>query len=150
MNDLGPRSRNDLDLEYSCIFSYSFSSLHLPIFRPQAASFWKILGLTFTHTKVYANKFDLGLKYVEVIQVSPFEQTMIGLSPQCYKPNFMTIRLLVWEKKIFGGFLPYMGMEAILVRWPGPTNKLSFPHAMGAPTSISQVVSEEKMFGNVD
>ena len=39
------------------------SSLHLQIVRPQAAIvFEKYKVLTFSHTKVYANKFDLGLK----------------------------------------------------------------------------------------
>ena len=35
--------------------------------------------------------------------MSSFEQTMIGLSPQCYIPSFMKIGLLVREK-IFKGF----------------------------------------------
>ena len=59
--DLGPRSRNDLDLQYS------------------------------------------------------FEQTMIGWSPRCYIPSFVKIGPPVLEKKIFEGFLPYMGLAAILV-----------------------------------
>ena len=43
---------------------YSFSSLHLPIFRPQDAIVSeKYKVLTLSHTKVYENKFDLGLKY---------------------------------------------------------------------------------------
>ena len=37
LNELWPRPRNDLDLEYTSGFIYFFSSLHLPIFRPQAA-----------------------------------------------------------------------------------------------------------------
>ena len=32
-----------------------------------------------------------------------------------YIPSFKVIGLLVLEKKIFEGFLPYMGMAAILV-----------------------------------
>ena len=60
LNDLGPRSRNDFDLEYSCSFIYSFRSLHLPIFRRQAAIVSeKYKVLTFSITKVFANKFDL-------------------------------------------------------------------------------------------
>ena len=38
--------------------------------------------------------------------------------PRCYIPSFMEIGLQVLEK-IFEGFLPYMGMAAILVMWPG-------------------------------
>ena len=37
VNDLGPRSRNDLDLQYSHIFIKSISYLHLPGFRSTAA-----------------------------------------------------------------------------------------------------------------
>ena len=33
VNDLGPRSRNDLDLQYSLTFIKSFSCLLLPTFR---------------------------------------------------------------------------------------------------------------------
>ena len=33
----------------------------------------------------------------------------------CFMPSFIKINLLVSEKKIFEGFLPYMGMVAILV-----------------------------------
>ena len=37
VHDLGPRSRNDLDLQYSHTFIISISCLHLPTFRSQAA-----------------------------------------------------------------------------------------------------------------
>ena len=37
VTDLGPRSRYNLDLEYSYTFIYSISYLHLPSFRSQAA-----------------------------------------------------------------------------------------------------------------
>ena len=37
VQDLGPRSRNDLDLQYSHTFIKSFSCLYLPIFRSQAS-----------------------------------------------------------------------------------------------------------------
>ena len=35
---------------------------------------------------------------------------MMGWSPRYYIPSFMEIGLPVPEKKIFEGFLPYMGM----------------------------------------
>ena len=44
---------------------------------------------------------------------------MMGRSPRCYIPSFVKIRSPVLEKKIFEGFLPYMGMAAILVMRPG-------------------------------
>ena len=37
VNGLGPRSRDDLDLQYSHTFINSMSCLHLPTFRAQAA-----------------------------------------------------------------------------------------------------------------
>ena len=40
---------------------------------------------------------------------------MMGWSPQCYIPSFVEIGLPVPVIKIFKGFLPYMGMVAILV-----------------------------------
>ena len=37
----------------------------------------------------------------------------------------------------FEGFLPYMGVAAILVMLPRSMNKLSFPISMKAPNKIS-------------
>ena len=37
VHDLGPRSRNDLDLQYSHTFIKSFSCLYLPTLRSQAS-----------------------------------------------------------------------------------------------------------------
>ena len=42
----------------------------------------------------------------------------MGPRPQYYIPSHKVIGPLVLEKKIFEGFLPYMGMVAILVMWP--------------------------------
>ena len=44
---------------------------------------------------------------------------MMGRSPRCYIPSFVKIGPTVLKKKIFEGFLPYMGMAAILVMLPG-------------------------------
>ena len=43
---------------------------------------------------------------------------------------------LVLEKKIFEGFLPYMGVATILVSDPDPANQFSFPHPTEAPHEI--------------
>ena len=43
---------------------------------------------------------------------------MMGWSPRYCIPSFVEIGLPVPEKKIFKGFLPYMGMAAILVMRP--------------------------------
>ena len=72
---------------------------------------------TFPYRKAYVTKFDLAVKYVKVNPGSSFEQTLMCRSHQCYIPSFVEIGQKVWEKKIFEGFLPYMGMAAILVMW---------------------------------
>ena len=72
---------------------------------------------TFSYWKAKVTKFDLAVKYVKVNPGSSFEQTMINWRHRCYIPSFVEIGLLVPEKKIFEGFLPYMGVAAILVMW---------------------------------
>ena len=73
INGLVPRSRNDLDLQYSHIFINTNSCLHLPTFRPQAAIVSeKSTVLTFSHRKAYVNKFDLVVKKVKVTPGSSF------------------------------------------------------------------------------
>ena len=96
VHDLGPRSRNDLDLQYSHTFMKSISCLYLPTFMSQAS-------------------IVLAVKKVKVTPGSSFEQTLMGSSPECYIPSFVKIGLPVLEKKIYEGFLPYMGVAAILV-----------------------------------
>ena len=49
---------------------------------------------------------------------------MMGRSPRCYIPSFMKISLPVLAKKIFEGFLPYMGVSAILVMLPGSCKQI--------------------------
>ena len=58
------------------------------------------------------------------------EFPMLHTSPKVIGP-------LVLEKKIFEGFLPYMGMVAILVMWPRPMNKFVFPHPTDPPYEIA-------------
>ena len=55
----------------------------------------------------------------------------MGWSPRCYMPSFMEISLLVPEKKIFKGFLPYMGKAAILVMWPRCSEQNIVPPTQG-------------------
>ena len=64
---------------------------------------------TFSYRKAQFTKFDLAVKLVKVTPGSSFEQIMMGSSPRCYIPSFVEIGLPVLEKKIFEGFLPYMG-----------------------------------------
>ena len=52
VHDLGPRSRNDLDLQYSHTFIKSFCCLYLPTFRSQASIVpEKTTVLTFSYRK---------------------------------------------------------------------------------------------------
>ena len=68
VHDLGPRSNNDLDLQYSHIFIISISCLHLPTFRSLAAIVSeKSTVFTFSYRKAYVTKFDLAIKQVKVI-----------------------------------------------------------------------------------
>ena len=52
VHDLGPRSRNDLDLQYSHTFIKSFSCLYLSTFRSQdSIVFEKSTVFTFSYRK---------------------------------------------------------------------------------------------------
>ena len=63
VHDLGPRSRNDLDLQYSLTFIESFRCLLLPTFRSLAAMVSERSNVfTFSHIKAYVTKFDLAVK----------------------------------------------------------------------------------------
>ena len=46
-------------------------------------------------------------------------------------PSFKEIGLPVLEKKIFEGFLPYMGVAAILVMWPRSHEQTLIPPTHG-------------------
>ena len=63
VQDLGPRSRNDLDLQYSHIFIYSIRCLLLLTFRSLAAIVSeKSTVFTFSYRKAQVTKFDLAVK----------------------------------------------------------------------------------------
>ena len=63
VHDLGPRSRNDLDLQYSHTIMKSISCLYIPTLRSQAAIVSeKSTVFTFSHRKAYVTKFDLAVK----------------------------------------------------------------------------------------
>ena len=97
-------------------FNTHISSYILPNFRSLAAIVSEISSVfTFSYRKTLVTKFDLAIKQVKVTRGSLFIQTMMGRSPRCYKTSFVEIGLPVLEKKIVEGFLPYMGMAAILV-----------------------------------
>ena len=63
VHDLGPRSSNGLDLQYSHNFIYSIRCLLLPTFRSLAAIVSeKSTVFTFSYRKAYVTKFDLAIK----------------------------------------------------------------------------------------
>ena len=51
----------------------------------------------------------------------------LDVNPQCYIPSPKVTDLLVLEKKIFKGFLQYMGIGATLVMGPGPFEQTFVP-----------------------
>ena len=75
---------------------------------------------------------------------------MMGWSPRCYIPSFVEIGLPVPEKKISKGFLPYVGMAAILVMGPASCHQIFFSLYLKAfiknLVQIGKVVSEEIRF----
>ena len=63
VHDLGPRSRNDRDLQYSHIFIYSIRCQFLLTFRSLAAIVSeKSTVFTFSYRKAQVTKFDLAVK----------------------------------------------------------------------------------------
>ena len=100
VHGLGPRSRNDLDLQYSHTFINSIRCLLLPNFMSLAAIVFE--------TPPHCFHFFLSKSTNYKIKVNPgssFEQTMMGRSPRCYIPSFVEIGLPVPEIKIFEWFL---------------------------------------------
>ena len=63
VHDFGPRSRNDLDLQYSLAFINLIRCLLLPTFRSLAAKVSeKSTVFTFSYRKAQVTKFDLAIK----------------------------------------------------------------------------------------
>ena len=75
---------------------------------------------------------------------------MMGWSAQYYIPSFVEIGLPVPEKNIFEGFLPYMGMAAILVMRPVLCHQIFISLYLKAfiqsLVQINKVVSEKIRF----
>ena len=78
----------------------------------------------------------------------------MGRRPLCFLQNISLIRLVVLEKKIFEGFLPYLGMAAILNFGSKPFLLFFVPLVSGCYilnlVTFGPVVSEEKSFESVD
>ena len=75
---------------------------------------------------------------------------MMGWSPGCYIPNYVEIGLLVPKKKNFEGFLPYMGVVAIMVMRPASCHQIFISMYVKACiqnlVKIGTVVSEKIQF----
>ena len=75
---------------------------------------------------------------------------MMGWGPRCYIPSFVEIDPPVPEKKIFNGFLPNVGMAAILVMGPASCHQIFISLYMKAfmqnLIQIRKVVSEKILF----
>ena len=73
VHNLGPRSRNDLDLQYSHIFIYSIRCLLQLTFKSLAAIVsGKSTVFTFSYRKALVTKFDLAVNLVKVNPGSSF------------------------------------------------------------------------------
>ena len=74
----------------------------------------------------------------------------MGWSPRCFIPRFVEISLPVPAKKIFKGFLPYVGMAVILVKRPASCHhifiSLYLKAFMKNLVQIGTVVSEKIRF----
>ena len=100
-----------------------------------------MLYIFYMHFTLIVSVFMLSICDTEINKSinQSFEQTMMGWSPRCYIPSFVKICPPVLEKKIFEGFLPYMGDWAWRPSWscdPDAANKISFPLPKEAPHKI--------------
>ena len=71
---------------------------------------------------------------------------MMGWSPGCYIPSFEEIGQPVPEKKIFEGFLPYMGVVAILVMVISLYLKAYIQNLVQIDTVVSEKIQFEFLF----
>ena len=71
-----------------------------------------------------------------MIRPERFYLFYIGRCPICFLQNISLIRLVVLKTKIFEGFLPYLGMAAILNFGSKPFYFFSFPQCLDATYEI--------------
>ena len=92
-------------------------------------------------------RFDLAVKKVKVTRGSSIEQTMISWSHQCYMASFGEIGPPFPEKKIFEGFLPYIGGHLCHVTSIMSSDfKILLPESFHKKVQISTEVSEKIRF----
>ena len=112
--DLGPRSKNNFYLLYSCGLIELFSWILPPTLASLTATISE--DALFSLFSIEKTKC-LTMKKVKVMPGSSFKLTIMSPSPQCYIPKFKGIDPLVLKKK-YSRFLPYTGMAAILAMCP--------------------------------
>ena len=98
-------------------------------------SFWKIHCFTFFPYKSIRDKIWPCRK---IGQGQPSHHLSKLDSTQAPKDAYQNSRSLAFwfrRRRLFR-FLPYMGMAAILVMWPGPFEQTSVPHPIEAPYEI--------------
>ena len=102
VHDLGPRSRNDLDIQYSHTFIYSIRCLLLQTFRSLAA--------------IVSVKSTVSLFPIEKPKLPKFICTNYdGQESLILHIKFRGNQPAGSREKEFCRFLPYMGMVAIMV-----------------------------------
>ena len=78
----------------------------------------------------------------------------MGWSPRCYIPSFVKIDQPVLGKKIFSGFLPQIGVAAILVMWPRCREQNIVSPTQGGSTYnlalVGPVLSEKKIIDHCE
>ena len=150
VHDLGPKSRNDLDIQYSHIFIYSIRYLLLLRFRSLAAIVSEknpLFSLSLFPVEKPVTKFDLAEKEGKVTPGSSFEQTMIGWSPRCYIPSFVKIGAPVLER-IFEGFYHIWAWRPSWSCDPDAAIKISLSLPKEAPHKIW--FDRQRGFGDED
>ena len=138
---LGQRSKNDLDLLYSHIFMYSLRWLYIPIFRPKSSKLtMKSHVLAFSHIWPCRKKGQ-GQPRVIIWTI------LIVLEYPMLHTEFQGHRSTGSGEEDFSRFLPYMGVVAMLVMWPGPYEQIFIPSTPGGSIcnliTIGLVVFEE-------
>ena len=134
VHDLEPRSRNDLDLQYSHTFMKAFSCLYLPTFRSQAAIISeKSTIFSFSFRKA---KFDFAVKWVKVTPRSSFEQFMMNWSPRTTYQVSWKSACWFWRRRFLKVFYHIWAWRPSWSCDPDVANKILFPLPKEAPHKI--------------
>ena len=132
--------------ETSCHFSHL-----LLISITDDNSFWKIHCFTFFPYKSIRDQIWMCCKIGQGQARVIIWIYLVGLEHQILHTKFQGHHLF---GSLFLRFLPYMGLTAILVMWPGCLNKPSLPHPMETPYEIwlqsAQLVLRRRCLKSVD